>query len=113
MKTRAEVLTTVDLGYEQLFVFDGGPHSRVRVLYGATWLTEEGQAGDSIVVAGSELVLHGGRAVAEGLVPTRLQIVDARPRSAARYAGRWLRQAARDLRQLLSRLQLGAAEPST
>jgi hypothetical protein len=113
MQTRAEVVTTVDLGYEQLFTFDGGPHSRVRVLYGATWLTEEGQTGDSVVVAGGELALHGGRAVAEGLVPTRLQIVEPRPRSVARRAGPWLRQAARDLRRLLARLQLGAAaEPN-
>lgn len=109
MKVKAETVTTIDLGYEQLFVFDGGPGARVRVLYGATWLTEEGQPGDAVVGPGSELALHGGRALAEGLAPTRLQIVEARPASAARNAGRWLRRAAGSLRQRLGRLQLGIA----
>lgn len=109
MKPTAETVTTIDLGPEQLLIFDGGPQSRVRVLFGAAWLTEEGQAGDSFVGAGGEEMLHGGRAVVEGLAPTRLQLVE-RP-----WSGRWhplrrrLRQAARELRQWLRRSQFGTA----
>lgn len=112
MNARTETVTTVDLGYEQLFVFDGGPQARVRVLYGAAWLTEEGQPGDLIVGAGGEARLHGGRALAEGLGTTRLQIVEAEGRGALRRAGRWLQRATLDLRQWLGRLQLGAAAGS-
>jgi len=108
MRGDCEAVTTIDLGYEQLFVFDGGPQARVRVLYGATWLTEEGRPGDTIVGAGAEVALHGGRAVAEGLGPTRLQIVEPRRRGAARRLGHRLLQAAHGLRQLVGRLQLGA-----
>jgi hypothetical protein len=109
MKATAETVTTVDLGYEQLFVFDGGPQARVRVLYGATWLTEEGRPGDAFVGAGGEAALHGGRMVAEGLAPTRLQLIENRAGRQGHQPGRWLRHAAHDLRQQLSRLHLGAA----
>lgn len=109
MKRKAETVTTVDLGYEQLFVFEGGREARVRVLYGATWLTEEGQPGDAIVGAGGEVALHGGRAVVEGLGPTRLQIVRARPTGTLQSTTGWLRRAARNLREQLGRLQLGTA----
>ena len=108
MTGTAQTVTTVDLGYEQMLVFDGGPGARVRVLYGATWLTEEGQRTDAIVGAGSELALHGGRAVAEGLAPTRLQIVQARRSDPAAHIGRRLRQAAGWLRRQFERLQMGA-----
>jgi hypothetical protein len=108
MKGEAETVTTVDLGYEQLFVFDSGPQGRVRVLYGATWLTEEGEPGDAVIGAGAEVPLHGGRTVAEALAPTRLQIVDRRPRGALRRAGYLLRRVARELRGRLDRLQFGA-----
>jgi len=108
MKGSAETVTTVDLGYEQMLVFDGGPDARVRVLYGATWLTEEGLRDDAIVGTGDEVALHGGRAVAEGLAPTRLQIVQARRPDPAAHIGRRLRQAAGRLRRQFERLQLGA-----
>lgn len=108
MKGAAQTVTTVDLGYEQMFVFDGGPDGRVRVLYGATWLTEEGQPADAIVGTGSEIALHGGRAVVEGLAPTRLQIVRVRRSDPIATIGRRLRQAASRLRRQLERLQLGA-----
>lgn len=108
MKGGARTVTTVDLGHEQMLVFDGGPDSRVRVLYGATWLTEEGQRADAIVGAGSEVALHGGRAVAEGLAPTRLQIVQVRRSDPGAHIGHRLRQAASRLLRQLERLQLGA-----
>ena len=108
MNDRAETVRTIDLGYEQMLVIDGGPGSRVRVLYGATWLTEEGEPGDAIVGGGDEVALRGGRTLIEALAPTRLQILEARSGAAAR-AGRWLRRAAHEARQRLDRLQLGAA----
>jgi hypothetical protein len=104
-----ETVTTIDLGYEQLFVFEGGPAARVRVLYGATWLTEEGEPADTIVGGGKEVALHGGRAVVEGLEPTRLQIVEVWPPRGLRHAGQRLRRAAGELRARLGRLQLGMA----
>jgi hypothetical protein len=106
---KVETVRTVDLGYEQMLVFDGGPQARVRVLYGATWLTEEGQAGDAIVSAGDEVALHGGRALIEGLGPTRVQIVEVERRGLAKRTGRWLRRAAHNARKQIDRLQLGAA----
>ena len=36
-------IRTIDLGDEQLMVFEGGPGERVRVLCGAAWLTQEGE----------------------------------------------------------------------
>lgn len=113
MKRTAETVTTVDLGYEQLFVFDGGREARVRVLYGATWLTEEGQPGDAIVGVGREVALHGGRAVAEGLGPTRLQIVQSHPDGTLQRAAHWLQRASRNLREQAGRLQLGSSTAET
>ncbi len=108
MSGRQETVTTIDLGYEQMFVFDGGPGARVRVLYGATWLTEEDQPGDAVVCAGGEVSLHGGRALVEGLGPTRVQIVAAPRHHLGQQSVSRLRAAARDVRRWLGRLQFGA-----
>jgi len=108
MSGTQETVTTIDLGYEQMFVFDGGPGARVRVLYGATWLTEEDRPGDAVVCAGGEVSLHGGRALVEGLGPTRVQIVAAPRRHLGQQLVSQLRTAARDLRRWLARLQLSA-----
>ena len=53
----------------------GGPGDRVRVLFGATWLTQEGEPGDAVLRAGSELPLSGGRTLVEALEPARLQVL--------------------------------------
>jgi hypothetical protein len=106
--TATQTVRTIDLGYEQMFIFDGGPQARVRVLYGAAWLTEEGEAGDVIAGAGDEVALHGGRALMEGLGPTRVQIVETRPPGLARRAAAWLRRLALRARRALERQQLGA-----
>ena len=108
MARATETIRTIDLGYEQMLVFDGGRDARVRVLYGAAWLTEEGEPGDAVARAGDEVVLHGGRAVLEGVGPARVQIVSSRP-GLMRQAGQWLRRAARRARQHAGRMQLGAA----
>jgi hypothetical protein len=109
-----EVIRTIDLGHEQLFVFEGDRGARVRVLFGATWLTEEGAVGDAIIGTGNEAPLHGGRTVIEALAPSRLQIIHQGRRSASTLARGWLRHAWRPLRRFVDRLQLGgaAAEPN-
>lgn len=107
MNHAVETITTFDLDRAQLLAFDGG--TRMRVLFGAAWLTEEGRPGDAIVAAGREVALRGGRSVAEALEPTRLQVVEARRGGVALCAGRRLRRAALGWRRLVARLQLGAA----
>jgi hypothetical protein len=106
---RTETVTTIDLGYEQMFVFDGGRDSRVRVLYGATWLTEEGQAADAILRAGEEAPLHGGEVLVEALASTRLQFIELRWHSLTQRIARWLGRVGRSIRRLLARNQLGAS----
>ncbi len=117
MKTHSASVRTIDLGYEQLLVLDGGHDTRVRVLFGGTWLTEEGVGGDAFVRSGAEVALRGGgSALLEGLEPTRVQIVDARSRGFWQRAARRLQRAARSLRAMVERLQLGrrpAVEPNS
>lgn len=103
--TRTETVRTIDLGYEQMLLFDSGPGSRVRVLYGATWLTEAGDASDRILRTGDELELQGdGPGLIEGLQFSRVQI-------SARGSDGWLRRIARRLQRGLqaqrTRAQLG------
>ncbi len=109
MNNRPVTQRTIDLGYEQLFVFEGGPDTRVRVLFGGTWLTEEGAAGDAFVPAGSEVLLHShGNALIEGLGPTRVQIIDTPGQSLGHLAAHRLGRLVRSLRRLVERLHLGA-----
>lgn len=107
MAIPAETIRTIDLGHEQMLIFEAGHQARVRVLYGATWLTEEGRSGDEVVRAGDELALHGGRALIEGLGPARVQIVEPGGHCMAQRTGDWLRRMARGARRRLDRLQLG------
>ena len=104
---RQETIRTIDLGHEQMMVFDGGRNSRVRVLFGATWLTQEDEAGDAFLRAGAELPLGGGRTVIEGLEPTRLQIVEQAGHRAS-HPRAWLRRLWRGVRRQIVRQQLGA-----
>ncbi len=77
MKRKLEQVRTIDLGYEQMLMFDSGPGTRVRVLYGATWLTEPGVARDAFLGAGAEHGLRaGGGALIQGLAPSRVQILE-------------------------------------
>jgi hypothetical protein len=102
MNRKPEIIRTIDLGYEQMWVFDGGPHARMRVLYGATWLTGEGDGADSVVGAGSERALRPGRSLIEALVPSRVQIVERAGRGSA-LLRRWWRAA----RRTVTRQQFG------
>ncbi len=77
MKMTTQRIRTIDLGYEQMLLFDNGPGSRVRVLYGCAWLTQPGESGDTVLRAGQEHGLRGqGPALIEGLEPSRVQILD-------------------------------------
>ena len=108
MSRRPETVRTIDLGYEQMFVFEAGPDSRVRVLYGATWLTEEGVPGDSIVRAGNEIALQGtGLAVVQGLEPARMQVVEFFRSGPAKRIANWLRQARRASGRMVEKLHIG------
>jgi len=109
MKRKAMTLRTIDLGYEQLFLVEGGPDTRVRVLYGGTWLTEEGVTGDSVIGAGEEVSLQArGIALLEGLSESRLQIVEPPRGGISQQAGLWQRRALQWFRNAIDRLHLGA-----
>jgi hypothetical protein len=106
MKTAANRIRTIDLGYEQMMIFDDGRGERVRVLYGATWLTQEGAMGDAVLRLGSEQVLQEGRTLIEALEPSRLQILSAPARGHAP-----VRALLRRARRWISRLQFGPVAP--
>ena len=73
---------TIDLGYEQLLTFVGRPGTRVRVLFGSMWLTEEGYEQDVFVSCGDEVLLKsGGLSVIEGLGAARVQVIEPAKRS--------------------------------
>ena len=112
MKTQTPQIRTIDLGFDQLMVFEGGQGERVRVLFGATWLTQEDEAGDAILRPGTELALHGGRTLIEALEPARVQILRA-PAPAGQTLAVMSRALWRRVRRSVTRLQLGpvAAEP--
>lgn len=92
---------TIDLGYEQMLVLESRPQTRVRVLYGGIWLTEEGRREDVFAVEGDEVALHArGLTVVEGLAPAKVEVVEpawpafaAAARQLVRGGGQWLRQA--------------------
>jgi Protein of unknown function (DUF2917) len=104
-QTMTHHIRTIDLSGEQLSVFVGRPGERVRVLFGAIWLTQEGESGDVILGAGTELPLQGGRIVLEALEPARLQVLGQTcwPQP--------LQRLARGLRYCATRLQLGPVQP--
>ncbi len=106
MKAATPHIRTIDLGYEQMMVFDGGRGESVRVLFGATWLTQEGEAGDAVLRPGAELALHDGRSLIQALEPARLQIL-----SEPAHGRSFMRALLRRARRWISRLQFGPATP--
>ena len=70
------VTRTIDLDRDQLLVLESQPGTRVRVMYGSLWLTEEGFAQDVFAGTGDEVALKSrGLAVVEGLGLARVQVV--------------------------------------
>lgn len=73
----AHRMHTVELGPEQLLLFADRPGTRLQVLFGGLWLTEEGCLQDRFGAAGQWLRLEaGGLAVAEALGPTRVRVIE-------------------------------------
>jgi hypothetical protein len=69
---------TVDLGYEQMLLLDSHPSTRIKVIYGGIWLTEENRAQDVFASSGEEVALKSrGLAVVEGLGYARVQVAEA------------------------------------
>ncbi len=111
MSHRPPTLTTIDLDHDQMLVLDHGRDQRVRVLFGGTWLTHEGEAADAFMHSGAEVRLPDGRSVLQGLGRTRLQIMGS-DRRAGLDAGAWLRSLWRHVRRQVTRLQFGqTAQP--
>jgi hypothetical protein len=69
---------TIDLGYEQMLLLESNPGTRIRVIYGGIWLTEEGLAQDVFANGGDEVALRArGLAVIEGLGYARVQVMES------------------------------------
>jgi hypothetical protein len=103
MKTLMPRIRTIDLGYDQLMIFDGGRDGRVRVLFGATWLTQEGESGDAVLRRDEELPLRDGRTLIQALEPTRVQVWSRPVQIGAALRGL--------LRRWVTRLHFGPAAP--
>lgn len=68
---------THTLDPQHLIVLADRPGTRLKVLAGRVWLTEEGQPGDQFAVAGEELRIAGrGRSIVEGLGSARVQVIE-------------------------------------
>ena len=102
MKGSMQRVRTIDLVPHQMLVIEGARAGRVRMLAGAAWLTHENEAGDSVVQAGAEVALAGGRTLIEALGPARLQVDEAR----LQWRAVW-QQLRRGLRRHAARWQLG------
>src|SRR4029434_5314466 len=69
---------TVDLGYEQMLILESRPRTRIKVIYGGVWLTEEGLPHAVFASSGDEVALKShGLAVVEGLGYARVQVSEA------------------------------------
>jgi hypothetical protein len=78
---------TVDLGYEQMLLVESHPRTRIKVIYGGIWLTEEGRTQDVFASSGDEVTLKShGLAVVEGLGYARVQVLEA-PALLSRWIG--------------------------
>lgn len=70
-------IRTIDLDHEQLLVLDDPAGTRLQVLAGGLWLTEERSLEDRFAGAGQWLRLESrGRAVAGALGPSRVRLFE-------------------------------------
>ncbi len=89
---------TVDLDHEQLLIIQDQPGTRMQVLFGGMWLTEERNLHDQFAGAGEWLRLEAkGRAVVEARGRSRLRVI-----APLRRGGAWWRRG-------VARLQAGWA----
>jgi hypothetical protein len=85
----SETIGTIDLDHEQLLVLQDRSGTRVRVLSGGVWLTEEGEPDDRFAWCGEELLLNArGRAVVEGMGRARIEVLQPPVRRAQRLRER-------------------------
>jgi len=92
MNFDSTVIRTVDLGYEQLLLLEARPRTRIKVIYGGIWLTEQNSPDDVFAASGDEVALKSrGLAVVEGLGYARVQV--AEPTEGWGLVATWLRQA--------------------
>ena len=89
MKMQMPQVRTVELVQRQVLVIDGSRQASLRVLSGAAWLTQEDEAGDSVVHTGAEVALGGGRTLVEALGPARVQVAQVSGPRAAAWARAW------------------------
>jgi hypothetical protein len=84
------VTRTVDLAPRQLLVLADRRGTRIKVLSGRAWLTEEGQPDDRFAQPGEELrVTRRGRAIVEAIGRTRLRLVQPATGLAQQLAALW------------------------
>lgn len=103
---------TIDLGYEQMLMFESHPGAKVRVLYGSIWLTEEGLPQDAIAGSGDEVALRArGTALLESLAPSRVEIVERVSHGPWRRLIDAAGAVARGVQRWRTRLQLAGAQP--
>jgi hypothetical protein len=77
MNSNVTVVRTVDLGYEQLLLLESRPRTRVKVIYGGIWLTEQDRLDDVFAGSGEEVALKShGLAVIEGLGYARIEVAE-------------------------------------
>lgn len=79
--TSCPATRTIDLDREQLLILDDRPGTRLQVLFGGIWLTEENSIEDRFAGSGQWLKLEAsGRTIVESRGPTRLRVIEpARP----------------------------------
>lgn len=85
----SENMSTIGLDHEQLLVLQDRSGTRVRVLSGGVWLTEEGEPDDRFAWCGEELLLNArGRTVLEGIGQARIEVLQPPLRPARRLRER-------------------------
>lgn len=107
-------VTTIDLGYEQMWIVESPARTKLRVLYGGVWLTEEGSTRDSMLGSGDEVALRArGLSVIEGLGATRIQVVEegSRLRAVRNLLDRAIARIASAFGRMRQRSQLGGSAP--
>src|SRR4029453_2725031 len=70
---------TVDLGYEQMLILESRPRTRIKVIYGGVWLTEEGLPDDVFASSGDAPDrAHRAGIVHRDLKPGNVMLVTSR-----------------------------------
>ena len=106
MNGTTQTITTSYLEDGQLLILDARSRSRVRVLGGAVWLTEEDDTDDMLLCAGARHALGHGRALVEARGRARVQVTVDEAGAMDRIAS-GLELAFHAARLWTSRLQLG------